>query len=80
MTRPGIGSGYTTSGDVVTAMSTRRNLYVSGFVAASLSYIFVVLAFTGTFDVRRWTVFAVLFLAVMYGFERFVAWAETLEG
>jgi hypothetical protein len=55
-------------------MSLRRNLYVASFVGASLSYIFNVLAFTGTFDVFRWFVFAVVFLAVTYGFERFIDW------
>ena len=60
-------------------MDLRRNLYVSGFVGASISYIFNVLAFTGTFDVFRWFVFATIFLGVMYGFEKFIGWAETLE-
>ncbi|WP_152042138.1 hypothetical protein [Salinigranum salinum] len=60
-------------------MTTRRNLYVSGFVAASLSYIFNTLAFTGSFDVARWTVFAALFLATMYGFEMFIARVEAVE-
>jgi hypothetical protein len=61
-------------------MTTRRTLYVSGFVAASLSYIFDVLAFTGSFDVRRWTVFAALFLGIMYGFEVFLGRVEAMEG
>ena len=60
-------------------MDRRRNLYVAGFVGASISYIFNVLAFTGTFDVFRWSVFAIIFLGVMYGFEMFIGWAETLE-
>ena len=58
---------------------TRRNLYLSAFVGASISYIFNVLAFTGSFDLFRWFVFAGIFLGVMYGFEQFTAWAETLE-
>jgi len=61
-------------------MSRRRTLYISGFVGASLSYIFNVLAFTGSFDVYRWFVFVVVFFGVMYGFERFIDWSETLEG
>jgi len=60
-------------------MDLRRTLYVAGFVGASISYIFNVLAFTGQFDVRRWFVFAVLFLAVFFAFEKFIGWAETLE-
>ncbi|MDZ7849782.1 MAG: hypothetical protein U5K70_02855 [Halodesulfurarchaeum sp.] len=55
-------------------MAIRRNLYVAGFVGASLSYIFNALAFTGTLDVFRWFVFAVIFLGVTYGFEKFINW------
>ncbi len=55
-------------------MELRRNLYVAAFVGASLSYIFNVLAFTGTFDVFRWFVFGVVFLAFTYGFEQFIRW------
>jgi len=55
-------------------MDNRRTLYVAAFVGASLSYIFNVLAFTGTFDLFRWFVFAVAFLGFTYGFERFIAW------
>ena len=50
-----------------------------GFVAASLAYVFVSLAFTGRFDVFEWSTFAAFFLVVFAGFERFVNWAETLE-
>jgi hypothetical protein len=60
-------------------MQTRRNLYVSGFVAASLAYIFNVLAFTGQFDLFRWTVFAVFFLVAFSGFEWFIGWSESLD-
>lgn len=49
-------------------MSARRNLYV----AASLAY-------TGEFHLLRWVTFAVFFLVVTYGFEKFVNWAETLD-
>jgi len=55
-------------------MESRRNLYVAAFVGASLSYIFNVLAFTGTFDAFRWFVFAIFFLGVTYGFEKFIGW------
>lgn len=58
------------------AMGLRRTLYASAFIGASLSYIFNVLAFTGAFDVFRWFVFAVVFLAVTYGFEQFIRWQE----
>lgn len=60
-------------------MDLRRNLYVSAFVGASLSYIFNVIAFTGEFNVYRWTVFAIFFLGVMYGFEKLIEWAERFE-
>ena len=55
-------------------MTDRRTLYVAAFVGASVSYVFNVLAFTGTFDVFRWFVFAVGFLGVTYGFEQFIGW------
>jgi hypothetical protein len=55
-------------------MDLRRNLYAAAFIGASLSYIFNVLAFTGTFDVLRWSVFAVIFLGFTYGFEKFIGW------
>ncbi|MDN5310441.1 MAG: hypothetical protein PWP14_1835 [Methanolobus sp.] len=60
-------------------MEFRRNLYVSAFVGASLSYIFTVIAFTGELNLFRWIVFAVFFLIVMYGFEKFIKWAERFE-
>ncbi len=55
-------------------MDSRRTLYSAAFVGASISYIFNVLAFTGTFDVFRWFVFVVVFFGVTYGFERFIEW------
>ncbi|MFB6197035.1 MAG: hypothetical protein ABEI52_02035 [Halobacteriaceae archaeon] len=55
-------------------MDHRRNLYVAAFIGASLSYIFNVLAFTGTFDVFRWLVFVVVFLGFTYGFEKLIEW------
>jgi len=60
-------------------MSARRNLYVASFVAASLGYIFVSLAYSGEFHVLRWATFAAFFLVVTYAFERFIDWSETLE-
>lgn len=60
-------------------MDSRRTLYASGFVVASLAYIFVVLAFTGQFDAVEWSVFAAVFLLVFFGFERFLDWASTFE-
>lgn len=58
---------------------SRRNLYVSGGIGASISYIFNVLAFTGSFNIMRFAVFMVLFLIVMLGFEKFIGWTEKLE-
>ena len=55
-------------------MEIRRNLYVAAFVGASLSYIFNVLVFTGTFDGFRWFVFAIVFLGITFGFEKFIGW------
>ncbi|WP_144921487.1 hypothetical protein [Halorubrum salsamenti] len=55
-------------------MDIRRDLYIAAFVGASLSYIFNVLAFTGTFDVFRWFVFAAIFLGFTYGFEKLIGW------
>jgi hypothetical protein len=60
-------------------MDSRRRLYVAGFIGASISYIFNVLAFTGQFHVLRWAVFVMVFLSVFAGFEVFMKWAETLE-
>lgn len=60
-------------------MSTRRDLYVAGTVAASSAYIFTVLAFTGEFDLFRWVVFVAWFLAVFVAFERFLEWAERFD-
>jgi hypothetical protein len=60
-------------------MGLRKTVYAGGFVAASLSYIFNVLAFTGEFDVFRWFVFVVVFLAVFYAFERYINRAKDTE-
>jgi hypothetical protein len=60
-------------------MNARMQLYLAGMIGASISYIFNVLAFTGEFNVLRWSVFIVLFLAVFLGFEKLIAWAEPPE-
>jgi len=60
-------------------MEFRRDFYVSAFVGASLSYIFNVIAFTGELNLFRWFVFAVFFLIVTYGFEKFINWANRFE-
>jgi hypothetical protein len=60
-------------------MDADRRVYVAGFVGASISYIFNVLAFTGRFNVLEWSVFVVVFLAVFLAFDRFILWSETLE-
>ena len=60
-------------------MESRRNLYVSAGVAAFTSYIFNVLAFTGSFDFFRGAVFMAIFIVVIAGFEKFMEWAMTLE-
>ncbi|GAB3694665.1 hypothetical protein [Halorubrum pallidum] len=60
-------------------MDPRRRLYVAGFVGASISYIFNVLAFTGQFDVVRWFVFAVVFVTVFFGFEKFIEWSVRFD-
>ena len=60
-------------------MDERKRLYAAGFVGASISYIFNVIAFRGEFVVFEWVVFVVLFFVVTFGFEKFTAWAETLE-
>lgn len=58
---------------------SRRNLYVSGLVAALASYIFNQIAFTGSLNLFHTAVFLVMTPAIMFGFEKFVDWAETLE-
>jgi hypothetical protein len=60
-------------------MKLRKNLYVSAGVADFTSYIFNVLAFTGSFDLGRFAVFAVFFLVVMAGFEKFIEWAQRFD-
>jgi len=60
-------------------MSTRRNFYVAGPVAASMAYIFTALAFTGELYFLRLAVFIVFFSVVFVGFEKFVEWAMAQE-
>lgn len=57
-------------------MNARGRLYLAGGIGASISYIFNVLAFTGSFDAIRWGVFVALFFVVLFGFEKLIAWAE----
>ena len=58
-------------------MHVRGQLYLAGVIGDSISYIFNVLAFTGEFDVIRWSVFIALFLVVFVGFEKLIAWADS---
>jgi hypothetical protein len=51
-------------------MALDRTSGVAAFVAASLAYIGVTLAFTGRFDTREWVVFAVSFLLLLYVGDR----------
>ncbi|KTG10091.1 hypothetical protein AUR64_10875 [Haloprofundus marisrubri] len=60
-------------------MDSRFRFFTTGLVAALAAYIFTVVAFTGLLDLVATAVFAVVFLVVMVGFERFVLWAEKLE-
>ena len=48
-------------------MNSRRNLYISAFVGASISFIFNAIAFAGTFKVFRWFVFVIIFLGLCTG-------------
>jgi hypothetical protein len=52
---------------------------VASLVAATVAYVFALLAFTGSLDLVAAGVFLAVFAVVLVGFERFVAWAETLE-
>ena len=58
---------------------SRRNLFVAAGIGALISYVFNLLAFTGTLDFVRLAVFMLLFVVVMFGFEKFIDWAEALE-
>jgi len=60
-------------------MNVRRQLYVAAMIGGSISYIFNVLAFTGEFNVVRWSVFMILFLLVFAGFDKLIAWTEQSE-
>ena len=60
-------------------MNVRGQLYLAGVIGASISYIFNVLAFTGEFNVIRWSVFIALFLVVFVAFEQLITWVEPPE-
>ena len=60
-------------------VDSRTRLYVAGLVAALAAYIFAVVAFTGALDVVQTGVFAIVFLVVLLGFERFMLWAERFD-
>ena len=63
----------------IRGMNVRRQLYLAAMIGGSISYIFNVLAFTGEFNVIRWSVFMILFLLVFAGFDTLIAWAEQSE-
>ena len=60
-------------------MNVRGQLYLAGGIGASISYIFNVLAFTGEFNVIRWSVFIALFLVVFVAFEQLISRVEPPE-
>jgi hypothetical protein len=60
-------------------MNVRGQLYLAGVIGASISYIFNVLAFTGEFNVIRWSVFIALFLVVFVAFEQLISRVEPPE-
>jgi ABC-type uncharacterized transport system permease subunit len=60
-------------------MDPRIRLIVASLVAASVAYLFAVIAFTGTLDLIALGVFLMLFVVVLLGFERFNQWAEHFE-
>jgi len=60
-------------------MNSRIRLIVASLVAASVAYLFAVIAFTGTLNLIALGVFLGLFLVVMLGFERFIQWAERFD-
>ena len=60
-------------------MDSRIRLIVASLVAASVAYLFAVIAFTGTLDLIAAGVFLALFVVVLLGFERFIQWAARFE-
>jgi ABC-type uncharacterized transport system permease subunit len=60
-------------------MDSRIRLIVASLVAASVAYLFAVIAFTGTLDLIAAGVFLALFVVVLLVFERFIQWAERFE-
>jgi hypothetical protein len=63
----------------VETVRTKNRLYLAAIVAALAAYLFVSLAFSGTFNFLHGGVFMVFFAVVMVAFARFIAWSETLE-
>jgi Zn-dependent protease with chaperone function len=60
-------------------MDSRIRLIVASLVAASVAYLFAVIAFTGTLDLIAGGVFLALFVVVLLVFERFIQWAERFD-
>ena len=60
-------------------MDPRRRLALAGVIGATCAYIFSTLATTGTLNFIALAVFLVVFVGVSAGFERFIAWAVTLD-
>lgn len=60
-------------------MDSRIRLIVASLVAASVAYLFAVIAFTGTLNLIAAGVFLGLFVVVLLGFERFIQWAERFD-
>lgn len=60
-------------------MDSRIRLIVASLVAASVAYLFAVIAFTGTLNLAAAGVFLALFVVILLGFERFIQWAERFE-
>jgi ABC-type uncharacterized transport system permease subunit len=60
-------------------MDSRIRLIVASLVAASVAYLFAVIAFTGTLDLIAAGVSLALFVVVLLVFERFIQWAERFE-
>jgi ABC-type uncharacterized transport system permease subunit len=61
-------------------VDSRIRLIVASPVAASVAYLFAVVAFTGTLDLIAAGVFLVLFVLALLAFERSIQWAEQLDG
>lgn len=57
----------------------RIRFIVASLVAASVAYLFAVIAFTDTLNLIALGVFRGLFVVVLLGFERSIQWAERLN-